>query len=195
MADVRYTGTIDSFTEGYVKKSVRHLIGKFGITASDAGDIEQTLFLKLAKHLPCDDPDAPQWKAFVATTVKRCIANMVRDTRAGKRDHRRVRSIHVVIGFDDEGTIELADTIEEHEVHARRLQGRRSDQELASLRMDLDELAAELLDARHREFIQRLKHDSISQVARDMDIPPTTLNSWLRKLRQKFEDTGLRDYL
>jgi RNA polymerase sigma-70 factor, ECF subfamily len=195
MADVRYTGKIDSFTEGYVKKCVRQLIGKFGITVSDAEDIEQKLFLKLAKYLPCDDPDDPQWKAFVAKTVKRCIANIVRDTRAGKRDHRRVRSIHVVIGVDDEGPVELADTIEEHEVPARRQQRRRTDQELASLQMDLDELTAELLDERHREFMQRLKHDSILQVARDMDVPPTTLSSWLRKLRQKFEDTGLRDYL
>lgn len=189
------TRVIDTFTEGYVRKHARQLVGKFGITETDIEDIEQKLFLKLAKHLPCDNPDSPQWKAFVATTVKRCIANMVRDTRAEKRDHRRVRSIHVVIGVDDEGPVELADTIEEHEVPARRQQRRRTDQELASLRMDLDELASELLDARHREFIQRLKRDSILQVARDMDVPPTTLSSWLRKLRQKFEDTGLRDYL
>lgn len=195
MTDVRFTGKIDSFTEGYIKKSVRQLIGKFGITETDIEDVEQKLFLKLAKHLPCDNPDAPQWKAFVATTVKRCIANMVRDTRAEKRDHRRVRSIHVVIGVDDDGPVELADTIGDHEVPVRRLRSRRNSQELASLRMDLDDLTAELRDARHREFMQRLKHDSISQVARDMDLPPTTLGSWLRKLRQKFEDTGLRDYL
>lgn len=195
MTDVNYTGKIDSFTEGYIKKSVRQLIGKFGITETDIEDVEQKLFLKLAKHLPSDNPDAPQWKAFVATTVKRCIANMVRDTRAEKRDHRRVRSIHVVICVDDDGPVELADVIGDHEVPVRRLRSRRNSQELASLRMDLDDLTAELRDARHREFMQRLKHDSISQVARDMDLPPTTLGSWLRKLRQKFEDTGLRDYL
>lgn len=195
MADARYTGKIDSFTEGYVKKSVRQLIGKFGITVSHAEDIEQTLFLKLAKHLPCDDPDDPRWKAFVATTVKRCIANIVRDTRAEKRDHRRVRSIHVVIGVDEEGPVELADTIGDHEVPARRLRSRRNDQELSSLRLDLAERIAELPDERHREFMQRLQHDSISQIARDMGVPPTTLNSWLRKLRQRFEDTGLRIYL
>lgn len=195
MADVPYTGKIDSFTEGYVKKCVRRLIGTFGITESDAEDIQQILFLKLARHLPCDDPDSPQWKAFVATTVKRCIANIVRDRRAEKRDHRRVRSIHVVIGIDDEGPVELADTIGDHEVPSRRLRSRRDDQELASLRLDLDERIAELPDERHREFMQRLKHDSILQIARDMDVPPTTLGSWLRKLRQTFEDTGLRDYL
>ncbi|MCA9054443.1 MAG: hypothetical protein KDA75_11430 [Planctomycetaceae bacterium] len=195
MADVPYTGKIDSFTEGYVQKCVRRLIGTFGITASDAEDIQQILFLKLARHLPCDDPDSPQWKAFVATTVKRCIANIVRDRRAEKRDHRRVRSIHVVIGVDEEGPVELADTIGEHEVPARCPRSRRSDQELSSLRMDLEELANKLLDARHRAFIQRLKHDSILQIARDMGVPSTTLHSWLRKLRQQFEDAGLRDYL
>jgi RNA polymerase sigma factor (sigma-70 family) len=195
MADVRYTGKIDSFTQGYVKKSVRKLVGTFGITKTDIEDIEQTLFLKLARHLPCDDPEAPQWKAFVATTVKRCIANMVRDTRAEKRDHRRVRSIHVVIGVDDESPVELADTIGNHEVPARRLRSRRNDQELASLRLDLEEQIAELPDERHREFCLRLKRDSISDVARDMKIPRTTLSSWLRKLRQKFVDTGLREYL
>ena len=50
-------------------------------------------------------------------------------------------------------------------------------------------------ESRLRELCERLKHDSISQVARDMGIARTTLNAWLSKLRSRFEECGLRDYL
>ena len=195
MADDKKTGKIDPFTEGYVRKSARQLVGKFGFTKSDRGDIEQKLYLKLAKHLPCDDPENPKWKAFVALAVKRCIANIVRDKQAEKRDHRRVCSIHVVIGEDDEGAVELADTISEQESRSRRGRSYRSQQELAELLMDVAACIADLPDARHREFCERLKHDSISQAARDMDIPRTTLHAWIGKLLATFEDKGLKDYL
>ena len=64
---------------------------------------------------------------------------------------------------------------------------------IKTLRKDPD--LEKIQEDAHRSARHRMKHNSILQVARDMDVPPTTLNSWLRRLRQKFEHTGLRDYL
>ena len=100
-----------------------------------------------------------------------------------------------MIGHDDNGPIELAATIGEDETPFRRLRNRRAAQDLAEMRIDLDACIDEFCDGRLRELCERLKHDSISQVARDMGIARTTLNAWLSKVRSRFEDCGLRDYL
>lgn len=182
---------LDSFTRGYVRKRARGLIGSGGFRHGDREEIEQTLLLKLAAHLDRADPDDPKWKAFVAKTVRRHIATMIRDREAAKRDHRRVRSIHAVIGADDEGPIELTAVLLDHETPGRRGRERRSPQAVAELRLDVAACVASLPDERFREFCERLKHDSIAQVARDMGVPRTTLNTWLEKIRRRFIDCGL----
>nr|BDD45924.1 hypothetical protein 4 [Pseudomonadaceae bacterium] len=187
--------TVDEFTEGYVRKRARQLAGKFGFKRHDRDDIEQQLYLKLAKHLHAADPNDPKWKAFVAITVDRRIASLIRDNKAEKRDHRRACSIHVVVGTDDDGPVELAETISEHEIPARRVRAKRGERDLADLQIDMADCIADLPEEKHRELCERLKHDSISQVARDMEIPRTTLNAWIRKLRQRFEEQGLKEYL
>lgn len=186
--------SIDPFTRGFVRKAARQLARQYGVVLGDRDEIEQRLYLKLASRLHEADPDDPQWKAFVAKAVGRHIASMIRDAEAEKRDHRRTSSLHVVIGSDEEGPIELADTISEDQTPARRTQERRAEQELVELRIDLAACIAGLCDGRHREFCERLKYDSISQVARDMGIARTTLNTWLAKLRSRFEEQGLGNY-
>jgi RNA polymerase sigma factor (sigma-70 family) len=186
---------IDKFTQGFVRKKARQLAGKFGFKRHDRDEIAQQLYLKLVKHLDAADPDDPKWKAFVAITVYRCIANLIRDNKAEKRDYRRACSIHVVIGADGDGPVELADTISEHEIPAHRARAKRSERDLADLQIDMAACIADLPDENHREFCERLKHDSISQIARDTGIPRTTLSAWLVRLRRRFEEHGLRDYL
>lgn len=187
--------SIDSFTRGYVRKRARGLVGNYGFRHSDREEIEQSLLAKLAGRLDQADPNDPKWKAFVAKTVGRHIASMIRDREAAKRDHRRVCSIHVVIGSDEEGPIELAATLLEHETPAKRSREQRTEQETADLNMDVEACIDELCDERYRELCERLKHASISQVARDMDVPRTTLNAWLAKIRSRFEEFGLDDYM
>lgn len=186
---------LDPFTRGYVRKRARGLIGKYGFRRCDSDELEQSLYLKLAGRLDQADPDDPKWKAFVAKTVGRHIASMIRDREAAKRDHRRVCSIHVVIGADEEGPVELAATLLENETPAKRSREQRSEQETADLRMDVATCIDGLCDERYREFCDRLKRDSVSQVARDMGVPRTTLNAWLAKIRSRFEEFGLGGYM
>lgn len=190
----RRSGEIDSFTRGFVRKSARQLVGRYGFKLQDRDDIEQRLYLKLAKRLHTADPDSPKWKAFVAITVRRHITTMIRDRGAKKRDPRRVGSLDVSIGAKD-GPMQLAGEVSDHEVPSRRSHVKRTSQELVELLHDAAECLADLTEDKHREFCERLKRDSISQVARDMDIPRTTAHGWVAKLRRQFEERGLRDYL
>lgn len=187
-------GSIDSFTRGYVRKAARQLVLKYGARLGERDEIEQRLYLKLAGRLHKADPDSAVWKAFVAKTVGRHIASIIRDAKAEKRDHRRTCSIHVVIGSEDGKRIELADTIREDEIPSRRYRHRRTAQELEEMRIDVADCIGALGNELRRELCERLKHDSISRVARDMGIARSTLNTWLRALRRRFEKRGLRDY-
>ena len=40
-----------------------------------------------------------------------------------------------------------------------------------------------------------MKTQSISAIAREIGVPRTTLNDTVRRLRQRFEAAGLRDYV
>ena len=183
---------LDPFTLGFVRKSSRQLAGQMGI--QDREDVEQELFLKLVGRLDAADPDHPRWKAFVAKTVRRHVLSLIRHRLAQKRDHRRCRSLHATTDRED-GSMALAETVEGGDIPSGRGRSCRSIQEQAELALDVADCLASIDDERHREFCDRLKHDSISRIARDMKIPRTTLNSWISRLRRRFEERGLDAYL
>ncbi len=185
---------IDSFTKGFVRKQARKLAGKFGFKQHDQDEIEQQLYLRLLKHLPKANPDCPKWKAFVSTTVRRHIASMIRDNQAEKRDYRCTSSLHVSVG-DEDDPAELAGTICQCDVPSRRCQAQRSSQEQAELRLDIAGCLEQLEDDRLREFCELLQDNSVAQASREMNVPRTTLQDWLRKLRIRFEQRGLKEYL
>jgi RNA polymerase sigma-70 factor (ECF subfamily) len=60
--------------------------------------------------------------------------------------------------------------------------------------MDLSE-AIQKLPPVCREIARRLGTQNVSEISRDMGIPRTTINDWLRQIREQFEDAGLRAYL
>ncbi|QDU28952.1 hypothetical protein ETAA8_40580 [Anatilimnocola aggregata] len=185
---------LDSFTQGFVRKCARNLIGKFGFRHQDRDDIEQRLYLKLAKHLPAAQPDDPKWKAFVSLTVKRHIVNMVRDREAAKRDDRGTCSIYVRIGAPNDA-VELSATLIHREIPSRRGRSNRTEQELLELLIDVADSISAVADDKQRELLERLESTSIAQIAREMGVPRTTLNSWLPRLREHFEKRSLKEYL
>ncbi len=183
------------YTTGFIRKKVRQLIGRAGFTRSDVESLKQELYLKLLKHFPAFDPEQSHPNAFITTILERFIANLLRDRRAEKRDHRLICSLNVTIGCEDGRQVEISETVTDREDNARRCRTSRSPQDEAELRMDVAELLGKLADE-SRNVCQRLMAgDSVSQIARDIGIPRTTLQDRIRKLRDRFEEDGLKDYL
>jgi len=149
----------------------------------------QTFTALLKERLP--DPEMLQEFGAV---VERDVANILRDKKAEKRDHRRIGSLHVMIEVTDDGPTELAGTIGEREHNARRCRHPRSEDDLSQLASDLADVVAALPDEL-RDLAERLKTQSISEIAREVGIPRTTVNDTVRRLRQRFEHAGLREYL
>jgi RNA polymerase sigma-70 factor (ECF subfamily) len=176
------------FEFGIVKRKVRQIIGRAGFTKQDRQDLEQELIARLLHSLRSFDPKQAHRKAFVTAVVERDVANILRDKQAEKRDHRRIGSLHVMIEVTEDGPTELA------EFNARRCRDPRSAEDLAQLASDLAEVVAALPEEL-RDLAERLKTESISAIARAVGVPRTTLNDTVRRLRQRFEQAGLRDYL
>ncbi len=189
-----YQQKIDRFTRGIIRRKVKQLIGRAGFTRQDREDLEQDLILRVLQSLPSFDPDQAHRNVFTTIVIERHVANILRDNQAEKRDRRRVSSLHVMINIGDGETTELAQTISQSELHARRGHCPRSHEELAQLAQDLADVAARLPD-KLRELAERLKTQTVSEIARDMGVPRTTLNESVRRLRRRFESAGLKDYL
>jgi RNA polymerase sigma factor (sigma-70 family) len=182
------------FEYGIVRKKVRQIIGRAGFKSQDREDLEQELLTRLLHSLKSFDPAKAHRKCFVTAVVERDVANIMRDKKAKKRDHRRISSLHVMIEVADEGSTELSATIGDGEFNARLCRHRRSAEELSQLASDLADVVATLPDDL-RALAERLKTQSIAEIARSMGIPRTTLNHSVRQILARFAGTGLREYL
>jgi RNA polymerase sigma-70 factor (ECF subfamily) len=119
---------------------------------------------------------------------------MLRNKKAEKRDYRRITSLNVTIEITDEGPTELSQTIGDRELDARLGRERRSEQELNELAMDMAEVMSTLPEA-WRTMLELRKSRTMVEIAEVMGIPRTTLNDWMRRIRQRFEKAGMQDYL
>ncbi len=190
-----FSEKLDRFAHGIIHRKAKQLIGRAGFTKQDRKDIEHDLILRLLQALRSFDPARAHRNAFITTVIERSVANILRDKRAEKRDHRRICSLNIVIGEEeDETPIELGDTISQRELDVRLGQARRIGHQLSQLKQDLQEAIDKLPDAL-RDLAERLKTQNVSEIARDLGVPRTTVHHSVRRLRQRFENTGLKDYL
>lgn len=168
-----YEEKIDRFTRGIIRRKVRQLIGRAGFRRQDSEDIEHDFILRVLQSLPSFDPSKAHRNAFITAVVERYAANILRNKQAAKRDHRRISSLHVMINVGEDETTELAQTISQRELNARRGCCPRSDEELAQLVQDMAEVMAKLPDEL-RDLAERLKTQTL----------PGSLATWASRGRR-----------
>jgi DNA-directed RNA polymerase specialized sigma24 family protein len=88
----------------------------------------------------------------------------------------------------------LAELIGQERYDARRGVSPRSAEELALLVLAVEEALASLPEDL-RDLAERLKSRSLSQVARELGVPRSTLQDRVQQLLEAFECAGLRDFL
>jgi RNA polymerase sigma-70 factor (ECF subfamily) len=177
-----------------IRERVKRLIGRHGFTASDRDDLEQDMALHLLECLrrqqqPIDAPEG-----FFRKVIADYAVSLVRRRKAEKRDHRRQSSLHEKVLDEDGEYVERARTIPEDHVQSRLQTAPRSRLDEVELVHDVAAVLAKL-PPELRDLCERLKHHSITEVARQLGVPRTTLHDAIRRLRQHFEEAGLRDYL
>ena len=170
---------LQGFARSIIRRKARLIARCGGFNANDQRDIEQELLLRLLQSLPQFDAEQAHINVFITTVVERSMAMLIRERHAKKRDATGIQSLTSPV--DDGGPNEPSDH-------------RGSDPERIDLTSDVAEVMASL-PAELRDFAERLKLQTVSQVAREMDVPRTTLLRWVDRLRRCFEDAGLRIYL
>jgi RNA polymerase sigma-70 factor (ECF subfamily) len=184
----------DRYIRGINRRKARQLIDRFGFTKHDCEDIEQDLFVHVLKRLPHFRPERAHRNKFITAVVERKVANILRNKRAAKRDHRRIRSLNVRIELTGEGAAELADMTSQRDVDARLQRESRAETDLAQLKMDLQDAIATLPEELQMLAGLCMTH-TMSEIARMTGVPRTTLNGRMQSIRKRFEKTSLRDYL
>lgn len=194
MAKAKFDPSDDRFIRGIIRRKVKQLIGRAGFTQQDREPLEQELFARVLQSLPRFNPEVAHRNKFITAVVERYVANILRNKKAEKRDHRRITSLNVMIEIIDEGPTELAQTIGDRELDARQGRERRSEQELHELALDLAAVMATLPEA-WRTLLELRKSRTMPEIAEEMGVPRTTLNDWMRRIRQRFEKSDMQDYL
>ena len=176
-----------------IRHKIRRLEGMVGITQSDLEDVEHNVYVRLLERLEQLAPRISDLNIRIATIVKQSISNELRYRRARKRDCNRVVSLNAhVMGV--EGPVELGETVTQRELDARLGRCSRSAEELVEMGMDIETVLEEMSQDL-QDLAEALGVDSVSEIARRLGTPRTTLQDRVRDLRERFEDAQLREYL
>ena len=186
---------IDPYAAGLIRFKARQLVGKAGFTASDREDLEQEMILDLLRRLPKYDPKRAQLNTFIARVVEHRVATLIQAQKAGIRDYRRCRcSLNDCFEDEDGRLVERAETFDQEDYLLRTGTQSRSSEELNRLTIDVVAIL-EGLPHELRNLCRRLKAETVTEISRDTGVPRGTIYESIKKLREIFEDAGLKDYL
>ena len=186
---------ISDYAKELIRHKARQIIGKVGFTESDREDLEQDMTADLLERLAKFDPTKAAQNTFVARVIERKISNMLRCRKAKKRDYRRVScSLNDEIGEEDGEPIERAETLSQDDCDIRIGKRRRSLEEQNELRIDIS-MVLSGFPKDLREIAEHLKYKTVTETARSLGIPRSTVYDSIKRLRLLFEDENLGDYL
>ncbi len=186
-------------TNGFAHKFIRHktrqLVGRCGFTPTDREELDQELKLRLIERFPHFDPQKSDWPAFVTTVIERQIATLLESRCRLKRygDGNAV-SLSEETSSEDGLATELGDQVTLEQAQSLSREFDRSDFEWAELEHDVA-VVLDQLPPEERAVCEALQRGNIAQVARRLNIPRTTLQSLVARLRTKFAAHGLQDFL
>lgn len=185
---------VDDYAIKLIRYKARQLTRMAGFSESDRSDLEQELMFDLLRRLPKYDAAKAKRTTFVARVLEHCASRLIEARLAEKRAPcREDGSLDERIESEC-GSVARAHTIDQED-YWRQLHGvSRSLAELEDLRLDL---AAERpgLTPRLLEVFDELKAYRITEIADRLDISRRSVYEAITRLRDRLEDTGLKEYL
>lgn len=185
----------DVFVLTVIRRRVLLLIRAPFFHESEVDDLVQEIHLRLMRSIKSYDPALGHPYPFLCTAIQRITSKIFRERSTHKRQTIGTCSLSEVVHGADGESCELYQLLRQEDQDRRICRKTaRSDEERANLRMDLSRVIEEL-PPNCQEIVRRLGTQNVSEISRDMGIPRTTINDWLRQIRKKFEDAGLSSYL
>ena len=153
----------------------------------------QELTTHLFYSLKQFDPEKSDRKSFSTTVVERQVAKLIRFQSAAKRNSRNVQSLNVKVEMDSQ-TVDMVETLSNREYDARRCTSTRDPVQQLEMSHDMEAVLARLpFDL--LELAVQLKQKSLTQIAKETNVPRSTLRKRVAELREIFESENLRLYL
>lgn len=179
-----------------IRHKARQLVGKAGFNESDRGDLEQNMMVDVLARLPKFDASKGTPKTFVACVVERRCSTLIRYRTCAMRDYRREAfSLNERVEDEDGRTVERSELVSEEDVDPAVAGGRSAAVDEMALLDDLNTVLAGLPGSFCRLCELLRTGNTLSDAARAMGVPRTTLQDHIKKLRALFADAGLGENL
>ena len=188
-------GRLDDFTLRLIRRKARQISSRLGFTRSDIPDLEQELTLIVLRRMPDFDARRAHYNAFVTTVVERHTATILEHRAAGKRSQcRQGGSINVPVADGEGGTVELSAIISSSDGSRHTGQWRRPAEDAWNLAHDVAAVI-EQMPPQMRRVCELVMRGSKSAAGRELGMSQFAIYEMLERIRVRFEEAGLRDYL
>lgn len=195
MGTSRDSATFDPYVARMINETARKLTRHNGWTVDDLPDIEQELRIHLWQRSPRFNPARSSWPTFASRVVANKVRTMRRDSLTAKRSIPRLSlSLHEEMDDGEGGTIELQEVLDSEKYLALTGHSVLSDFERADLRSDMERLIAEL-SPREVVVCHLIVAMSKNEAAAVLGMHRSTLHREVQRLRRRFKDAGLDEYL
>lgn len=185
----------DSFASQLIRQKARQLVQHPGFSKSDCPDIEQELAIEPVQKFCQFDPERARETTFVARVIENKIVSLIRARQAEKRHFRRNdKSLNESVKDGDGGAVEQAQTVDAATAKRHTGQAPRSDEEVTRLKLDINEVL-ETLPADLGKLAKLLTEMSEYAASQQLGKSRRQVAKDVARLRERFEDAGLRDYL
>ena len=169
------TRAIDPSTLKFAKTLVRIKARQLGRVIPDAAvnsqqDLEQELLLEVVIRWPGFDPNRGNAEAFVESVVRAKLCKMLRDAKRAKRMSGPTVSIDGNDAVDPE-----------------------DESRVLCIRLDVETVIGKL-NAGNRRVCDQLLRESVSEAARQLRTPRSTLEYAVNSLRERFEKADVDQY-
>ncbi|MCE9530363.1 MAG: hypothetical protein K8T89_04410 [Planctomycetes bacterium] len=181
---------IDGFAQRLIRRKARRLAGRYGFSRSDREDLEQELSLFLVDKLRELDRIIANREAFLTTMLNRFVATLVRKNRSQRWCRRRELSLSIGVPDEEGQLVPWERLLSEEDNQARPGHEPLPESERQDLQIDTASVIANM-PPRLRRLCRLLRENSVTDCARKLHIPRTTLNDHIRELRPYFEKAGL----
>ncbi len=184
---MHFNGLFDSATTAIILAAARWLSRRPTFTAADAPELAQILACHLWLKRARFDPHRGDWPTFAQVVVDRRAKSLLREARAGKRlPNQRVQSLHREAADENGRPVDLTQSLPHP---TSRDEVRRRD-----LQIDMRELSR--LDPAVRRMLEEACLTGRKPTLAQFRQASRRLGDReIARLRQLFEDQGLRDYL
>lgn len=184
---------ISKYASKMIPAKAAELMGQYGFTQDDQGDIEQDLTTAVINAAPAFDPKKGKRSTYDNRVINRRIATLIRYRKRECRDYRRTdASVNVSIDKESGADATPWETLAEDA--DRRLQHTPSRSDQIDLAIDV-QAALDLLTPEDRELCILLITETKTSAANQLQISKPTLYRRCKAIRARFAERGLDQYL